>query len=117
MRSQTFVTAINCRVVLIFNLILFANSAGYYWLETVDHYAADINLIAFSFVQLIVLIYMLLISDFEEKVNSYGEKYLKLNDICLRYGYTVFKMFLTLTTITIDSKDIILLLKWFFLGS
>ena len=103
-RSQTFVTAILCGVVLFFNLVLFASSAGYYWLETVDHYATGINLVAFLFVQLIVLVYMLPISDLEKKVNSYGEKFPKWYDICLRYVCPVFALFLTFTAIANEFK-------------
>ena len=103
-RSQTFVTAILCAIALIINLVFFASSAGYYWLEAVDHYATGINLVVFLFVQLIVLVYLLPVSDLEMKVNAYGEHFPKLYDICLRYVCPAFALFLSLTAIINEFK-------------
>ena len=41
------ITSIVSLVIFILNIGLFASSAGYYWVKTVDHYATSINLVVF----------------------------------------------------------------------
>ena len=97
--SQTFIIAILWIITLFMNLVFFASSAGYCWLETFDHYASGINLIIFLFIQIIVFVYILPLSDMEEKINKYGEKFPKLYDFSLKYICPILALFLAGTTI------------------
>ena len=90
--------------MLTLNLAFFASSAGYVWLETVDHYASGFNLIIFFLVQMVVLVYMLPLSDLETKINDYGERFPKLYDFCLKYVCPAFALFLSLTGVISELK-------------
>ena len=96
-QSQTFIIIILCLFTLLINLVLFASSAGYWWLEIVDHYASGVNLIIFLFIQIIVFVYILPLSDMEKKINNYGEKFPKLYDFSLKYICPTAALLLSLT--------------------
>lgn len=98
-KSPTFVTFWLCLFILVINLVFFASSAGYYWLETVDHYATGVNLVVFLFIQLIVWVYMLPISDLAEKVYKHGERFPTLYMISFKYISPAFALFLAFTAI------------------
>lgn len=90
--------------MLAINLVFFASSAGYYWLETVDHYATGVNLVVFLFLQLIVMVYFLPLSELERKVNKFGEKFPKLYDIPLRFICPGFALFLAVMAVSNELK-------------
>lgn len=72
-KSYSFVLFWTTLAILILNLVFFSSTAGYYWVETMDHYAAGFNLMLFMFMQIIVWVYMLPISKLVEKVKAHGE--------------------------------------------
>jgi len=70
-RTKTKITTIVWIVsiaIFIVDIIFFASSAGYYWVETVDHYATGINLVIFLFLQLSSVVYLLPISHLLKKL-------------------------------------------------
>ncbi|CAI2364268.1 unnamed protein product [Moneuplotes crassus] len=100
-RRKTFkgrkvvMTFIFCLIILLINLAFFASSAGYYWLKYVDHYATSINLVVFSFVQIVLFVYFLPIEDLIEKIKKFGEATPKLYIFCLKYICPIFSLFLS----------------------
>lgn len=89
-----------CLVIFVINIALFSSSAGYYWLETVDHYATSINLVVFLFFQLIVMVYMLPISDLAKKVGQFGEEFPQMYLIPLKIVCPFFALFLAVMAVT-----------------
>ncbi|CAI2364254.1 unnamed protein product [Moneuplotes crassus] len=84
-----------CLIILIFNLVFFSSSAGYYWLEYVDHYSTSVNMVVFSFIQVILFVYFLPIKDLIEKIKKFGETTPKLYIFCLKYICPIFSLFLS----------------------
>jgi hypothetical protein len=85
--------------VFVINIVLYSSSAGYYWLETVDHYALSINLVVFLFIQLIVMVYMLPISQLVDKIQKFGEDFPKMYLFLLKYVCPVLALLLTCVSI------------------
>lgn len=81
-------------MIFLINITLFASSAGYYWVETVDHYATSINLVVFMFFQLIVTVYLLPLADLEKRVNHFGEQFPSIYHFPLKYICPGFSLFL-----------------------
>ena len=93
-RSKRFVTFSIWALILWINLLLFASSTGYYWLEIVDHYATSVNLVVSLFFQLVVIIYLLPITELAQKVSYFGETFPKVYLFPLRYLCPVFSLVL-----------------------
>lgn len=103
-KSTTYVTFIVCLVIFIIDIALFASSAGYYWLETVDHYATSVNLVVFLFFQLIVMVYMLPISELVKKVYKFGEEFPRLYLLPLKLVCPAFALFLAVMAVWNELK-------------
>ncbi|CAI2364277.1 unnamed protein product [Moneuplotes crassus] len=84
-----------CLIILLLNLTFFASSAGYYWLKYVDHYSTSINLVIFSFIQIVLFVYLLPIEDLVERVKKFGETTPKLYIFCLKCICPAFSLFLS----------------------
>ncbi|CAI2364123.1 unnamed protein product [Moneuplotes crassus] len=93
--KKIVMTLIFCLIILILNLAFFASSAGYYWLKYVDRYSATINLVVFSFVQIVLFVYFLPLEDLLKRIKKFGETTPKLYVICLKYICPVFALFLS----------------------
>ena len=84
--------------------MFFSSSAGYYWLEVVDHYATGVNLVVFLFFQLVVLVYFLPIESLVEKVNHFGEKFPNMYLTPLKIVCPAFSLFLAAMAIAKEIK-------------
>ncbi|CAI2386898.1 unnamed protein product [Moneuplotes crassus] len=97
--KKIVMTFIVCLIILILNLVFFSSSTGYYWVEYVDHYSANINMVAFSFIQGVLFAYFLPIEDLVDKVKKFGETTPKLYIFCLKYVCPTLSLFLSVTAI------------------
>lgn len=70
----------------------------------VDHYASGINLIVFLFIQLIVFVYLLPLSDLEKRINQYGETFPNVYKYSLKILCPIFALFLTGVAIVNEYK-------------
>ncbi len=92
--KKVFITFFIWAIILALNLTFFASSAGYYWIQYMDHYATSVNLVIFLFVQFLVLVYMLPLSDLVERVQDFGESFPKIYVLFLKYICPPFALFL-----------------------
>ena len=92
--NPTTVTAILCSFIFILNILFFSSTAGYYWLEVVDHNATAVNLPIFLFFQIIFFAYLLPLDALVDKVKEAKEEFPKLYRIALKTVCPIFSLLL-----------------------
>ena len=90
----TTVTAVLCFIIFLIDITLFASSAGYYWVEIVDHNSTAVNLPIFLFFQIIFYAYLLPLENLAVKVEAHGEKFPRIYSIFLKVVCPIFSLFL-----------------------